>query len=157
MVRTKRPQQAHAEFVFHVRAPSLSYRFGIEHDRKRREWRPLDESEAMHFITECIWPDRFNARESKATLYPEDAFVDHKRLDGEDVRRKWIGYVRATKSECEAVIWLPPSVCWRLGEAMAMGLVRSMLVNSIVEPRGMHRVRSVSFHGVEFDPVAYVG
>ena len=73
------------------------------------------------------------------------------------MRRKWIGYVRATKGEFETVIWLPPHVLWPIGDAMASGLVRSMLANGPVEPRGMHRVISASFHGQEFDPVGYVG
>jgi hypothetical protein len=157
MPRPKKPVRTHEEFVFHVRAPSPSYHFGIEHDRKRREWRPFDESEAIHFVAECIWPDRLKGREAKATLRPEPAFVDHKLLDVDDVRRKWVGYIRSTKGEFEAVIWLPPAACWRLGEAMASGLVLSMLTNGLVEPRGMNRITSVSFHGQEFDPVEYVG
>jgi hypothetical protein len=157
MARPKKVAPTHEEFVFHIRAPSLSYHFGIEHDRKRREWRPFDESETIHLVAECIWPDRFKGRESKATLHPEPAFVDHKLLDVDDVRRKWIGYIRSIKGAFETVIWLPPAACWRLGEAMASGLVLSMLTNGLVEPRGMNRVTSVSFHGQEFDPVAYVG
>jgi len=158
MPRAKKPPApTHEEFVFHVRAPSLSYGFRIEHDRRRREWRPFDESETVNFVTECIWPDRFKGREGKATLYPEPALVDHKLLDEDDLLRKRFGYVRATKAEFETVVWLPPAVCWRLGEAMALGLVRSMLTNGVIEPRGMNRVTSASFYGQEFDPVAYVG
>lgn len=158
MARAKKaPPPTHEEFVFHVRAPSLSYHFGIEHDRRRREWRPFDESEAIHFLAECIWPDRLKGREAKATLRPESALVDHDLLKEDDLLRKQFGYVRATKGEFETVIWLPPPVCWRLGEAMASGLVRSMLTNGRIETRGMNRVTSASFHGVEFDPVAYVG
>jgi hypothetical protein len=158
MARPKKaPPPTHEEFVFHVRAPSLSYHFGIEHNRQRREWRPFDESEAIHFVAECIWPDRLKGREAKATLRPEPALVDHKLLDEDDVRRKWIGFTKATKGEFETVLWLPPAVCWRLGEAMASGLVRSMLTNGLIETRSMNRVTSTSFHGVEFDPVAYVG
>lgn len=157
MPRPKKPIITHEEFVFHARAPSLSYHFGIEHDRKRREWRLFDESESVEFVAECIWPDRCKGREAKATLRPEPALVDHKLLDDDDVRRKWIGHVRATKGEFEVVLWLPPAACWRLGEAMASGLVRSMLTNGLIEGRSMNRVTSVSFHGQEFDPVAYVG
>jgi hypothetical protein len=32
-----------------------------------------------------------------------------------------------------------------------------MLTNGLIETRGMNRVTYVSFHGIEFDPVAYVG
>ena len=154
----KAPPPTHQEFVFHVRAPSVSYGFGIEHDRRRREWRPFDEHHALRFVTECIWPDRFKGREAKATIYPEPALADHKLLDGDgDVRRRWIGYVHATKTVFETVIWLPPPACWPLGDAMASGLIRSMLTNGPIEPRGMHRATSASFHGPEFDPVVYVG
>lgn len=157
MPRPKKPIRSHEEYVFHVRAPSLSYQFGIEHDRKRREWRPFHEGETVHFVTDCIWPDRFRGREGKATLNPEPALVDHKLLDEDDVRRKWIGYIRATKSEFEMALWLPPPVCWRLGEAMTSGLVRSMLTNGLIETQSKNRVTYVSFHGAEFDPVDYVG
>lgn len=157
MGKPKKPPPTHEEFVFHVRSPSLSYHFGIEHDRRRREWRPFDESEAIHIVAECIWPDRLKGRAAKATLRPESAFVDHKLLDEDDVRRKWIGFTKVTKGEFETALWLPPAVCWRLGEAMVSGLVRSMLTNGLIESRSMNRVTSVSFHGEEFDPVAYVG
>jgi hypothetical protein len=46
---------------------------------------------------------------------------------------------------------------WHLGDAMASGLIRSMLTNGLIEPRGMNRVTSASFYGSEFDPVQYVG
>ena len=158
MARPKKaPPPKYQDFVFHVRAPSVHYSFGIEHDRRRREWRPFDEHHTLDFVTECIWPDRFKAREGKATIYPEPDFLDHKLLKEDDVRRKWIGYVRATKAEFETVIWLPPQVLWPLGEAMGSGLIRSMLTNGPVEPRGMHRVTSASFRGPDFDPVEYVG
>jgi hypothetical protein len=155
--RSQRPVQAYQEFVFHVRAPSVSYGFGIEHDRRRREWRPFEERHTLNFVTECIYPDRFKDREGKASIYPDPALVDHKLLDEDDVRRKWIGYVHATKAAFETVVWLPPPVCWSLGTAMGSGLIRSMLTNGPVEPRGMHRVSSASFYGQEFDPVEYVG
>jgi hypothetical protein len=157
MGRPKKPLLTHEEYVFHVRAPSLSYHFSIEHDRKRREWRPFDESEAIHFVGECIWPSRSKGREAQATLRPEPALVDHELLKEDDLLRKQFGYIRVTKAEFEVVVWLPPAVCWRLGEAMISGLVRSMLVNGRIETRSMNRVTSVSFHGQELDPVAYVG
>lgn len=153
----KSASPTHEEYVFHVRAPSLSYRFSIEHERNRREWRPFDESEVVHFVAECIWPDRLRGREATATLRPEPALVNHKLLDEGDTLRQRFGYVRATKSEFETSIWLPPAACWRLGRAMAAGMVSSMLANGLIETRGMNRVTSVSFHGTEFDPVAYVG
>ena len=157
MPRRKAPALTHEEYVFHVRAPSLSYSFGIEHDRKRREWWPFDESETLQFVAECIWPDRLKGRESRATLMPEPALVDHRLLEEEDLLRKRFGYIRATRKEFETVVWLPPAVCWRLGEAMMSGLICSMLTNGLVETRSLNRVTYVAFHGREFDPVAYVG
>jgi hypothetical protein len=158
MARTKKaPSVEYREFVFHVRAPSVSYGFGIEHDRRRRDWRLFDEHHTLHFVTDCIYPDSFKGREGKATVYPEPAYVAQDLPEQDDTRRKWIGYVHATKGQFETVIWLPPSACWSLGEAMASGLVRSMLTNGPVEPRGMNRVIHASFHGQEFDPVEYVG
>jgi len=121
------------------------------------KWRPFDESETVLFIAECIWPDRFKGREAKAALRPEPALVDHKLLDDDDALRKSIGYLRTSTSKFEAALWLPPPVCWRLGKAMASHLVSSMLTNGLIEPRGMNRATSVSFHGQQFDPVEYVG
>lgn len=157
MAKPKMRPPTHEEFVFHVRAPSLSYSFGIQHDRRLREVEPFAERETVHFVTECIWPDRFKGREGKATIYPEPALADPKLLDKDDVHRKWVGHVRVTKGEFETVIWLPPQAVWRLGEAMASGLIRSMLTNGLIEPRGMNRVTTASFYGPEFDPVEYVG
>jgi len=157
MPRPKKPVLTHEEYVFHVRLPSLSYGFRIEHNRQRREWRPFDENQTVHFVAECIWPDRFKGRESQATLWPEPTLADHKLLDADDVRRKWIGYIKATKGAFETSISLPPPVCWQLAQAMASGLVCSMLTNGLMEAKSMNRVTSVSFHGVEFDPVEYVG
>lgn len=147
----------HQEYVFHVRSPSLSYSYGLRHYRRRSEAEPFEEQAAVHFVTECIWPDRFKGREGKATLYPEPLLTDPKPISQDHVRRKWIGHIRAAKNDFETVIWLPPQAVWLLGEAMASGLVRSMLANAMVEPRGMNRVISASFEGSEFDPVEYVG
>jgi len=57
----------------------------------------------------------------------------------------WLGYVHATKAKFEIAIYLPPSVCWRLGGAMASGLARSMLTNGPIEARGMNRITSATF------------
>jgi hypothetical protein len=104
-----------------------------------------------------VWPDRFKGRDGKATIDPEPALVDHKLLHKDDLLWKRFGYVHATKRDFETVLWLPPPVCWHLGDAMASGLIRSMLTNGLVEPRGMNGVTSASFYGSEFDPVQYVG
>lgn len=157
MAKLKMRPPTHEEFVFHARAPSLSYSFSVQHDRRLREVEPFAERETVHFVTECISPDRFKGREGKATIYPEPALANPKLLERDDVRRKWIGHVQATKNQFKTVIWLPPQAAWRLGEAMASGLIRSMLTNGLIEPRGMNRVTTASFYGPEFDPVEYVG
>ena len=149
----KPPPPSHEEFVFRVREPSLSYRFAVQRDRDE----PFEERHALHFITECVWPHRFAGRTGNATIYPEQALVDHKLLERDHYLRRSIGYVRTTKSEFETVLRLPPLICWRLGDAMATGLAHSMLTNGIVEKGGMNRVADAPFHGIEFDPVAYVG
>lgn len=149
--------QTHEEFVFRIRIPSVSYSFAIEHDRRRREWQPFAENHTLSFVTECIWPERFKGREGKATIWPEPALVDHTPLDEEDVRRKWIGHIHATKGQFETALHLPPQVCWHLGGAIASGLISSMLTNGIIESRSINRVTWASFHGQDFDPVEYVG
>lgn len=56
----RQPKQAkptHQEFVFHVLAPSLSYSFAIQHDRRWRESEPFEERQSIHFATECIYPE----------------------------------------------------------------------------------------------------
>ena len=153
----KKPAEAWQEFVFRVAEPSLSYNFSVQHYRPRLLDRPFEEHRFLHFVAECLWPDRFAGRTGKATLLPEPALADPKLLKADDLLRHSIGYIRATKSVFEITIHLPPSDCWRLGEAMASGLVRSMLTNGRVETRGMVRLTSASFEGPEFDSVAYVG
>jgi hypothetical protein len=157
MSRPKRLPQTHEEFVFHLRTPSVHYSFGIQHERGLREERPFDERESVQFVTECIWPDRFRGREGMASLNPEPVLVDHKLLNEHDNLRQRFGYIRATRSTFETVVWLPPRMCWRLAEAVALGLVLSMITNGLVEQKGMNRLTYVSFDGKAFDPVAYVG
>ena len=155
--RPARQGDRYEEFIFGVRAPSVRYSFRIEHDRRFRDWRPFDEGHTFSFTTACLCPSRFQGREGKASIIPEPGYADHKLLDEGDVRRKWVGYIRATKAEFETVIYLPPQVCWPLGEAMASGNVRTMLANGLVETQGMYRAISFSFHGQEFDPTEYIG
>ena len=78
-------------------------------------------------------------------------------LKKDDPRFAAIGYVRASKATFEVTLWLPPLVCWRLGDAMAAGLVTSMTAVSGIANQSIHRISSVSFFGPYFDPVAYVG
>lgn len=157
MAKPKIRPPTHEGFVFRISAPSFSYAFAVQHDRRLQDVQPFEERETTQFLTECLSPDRFAGREGKATIYPEPALAQPKLLDKDDVRRKWIGYIKATRREFETVIWLPPQVGWRLGEAMSSSLISSMLTNGLIEARGMNRVTSVSFYGPEFDPTEYVG
>lgn len=157
MPKPKMRPPTHEGFVFRIRTPSLSYGFAVQHDRRLQDVQPFEERETTQFVTECLSPERFAGREGTATIYPEPALAQPKLLEKDDVRRKWIGYTKATKREFETVIWLPPQVGWRLAEAISSGLIFSMLTNGMIEGRGMNRVTSVSFYGQEFDPVEYVG
>lgn len=154
---TKKPEQSYEEFVFHISEPALSYHFGIEHDRRFREEHPFKESLTMEMKSECLCPDRFSGRVGTISIYAEPDLETPKALPREDRRRQWIGYTRATKGQFETAIWLPPRALTQLPLAIASGLFTSMLTNSMVEPRGMFRLRSVSFRGVDFDAVEYVG
>ena len=145
----------HEEFVFRVRSPSLNYGFGVQHARWKSE--PFDERHKLHIIAECISPDRFRDRECKVTIWAEPALADPQLLEANAHLRDAIGYIQVTKSVFEASVNLPPEACWKIGEAMASGLIQSMLINGRVEKRGMNRIRSTSFYGSDFDPVAYVG
>lgn len=157
MARTKTSTPTHEEFVFRVSAPSADYSYRIQHDRRQKDDEPFEQREAIQFTTECIWPGRFKGRSGKATIYPEPALAEPQGLPPDDPLRRSIGFIKVTKMEFQTVIWLPPQDGWRLGEAIASGLISSMLTNGLPEPRGMNRVISVSFHGSEFDPVEYVG
>lgn len=157
MARPRKTQSAYEEYVFHISAPSILYSFAIEHDRKVREWQPFSEDEHVQFETECLLPDRFKGRKGTAIIRPEPKLVEHKELAPDDPRRRRFGYIRATRSEFETVVWLPPPACWRLGEAIASGLARTMLTNGQVDVRSFNRITSISFYGQEFDPVEYVG
>ncbi len=154
---TKPPVGSYEEFVFNVRAPSLSYSFGIEHDRHWRERRLFGERHTLDFATDCFSPDRLKGRQGKGTITPEPGMVDDKLLPENSPTRKWIGFIRATKVEFETVVWLPPEICWRIGDGMASGQIRTMLTSGPVEPRGMFRILRVSFRGAEFDVAAYLG
>jgi hypothetical protein len=151
------PRQAYEEFVFHVRRPSVDYSFGLQHDAKLRAYEPFDRSQTVTFVVEGVWPDRIKGQQGLARLWPEDGYAEGARLPADSYLRRAVGHIKATKSTLEVWFSLPAEDCWRLAQGMATGLVTSMLSNGLVEPRGINRPIRVSFHGPEFDPVAYVG
>lgn len=157
MARTKSTRREYEEYVFHITAPSVHYSFSIEQDRKLRELEPFNEHETLQFETECIWPDRFKGRKGTATVWPDPILAEPRKLAPDAVDRGRFGYIHATRSVFETSLSLPPQACWRLGQAIASGLISSMLTNGKVDARSFNRITSVSFHGQEFDPVAYVG
>lgn len=157
MSRTTKPKPAYQEFVFRVREPSLSYSFGVQHDRRYRDIEPFREHETLHFIADCLYPDRLVGRECAALIIPEPLLSTAQSLAPDDPRREWIGYIRIRKNEFSAAISVPAYRVMPLGQAMATGLVRSMLANGPVEAPSMVRITGVSFYGKELDPEAYIG
>lgn len=157
MARSKTARREYEEYVFHITAPSMHYSFSIEHDRKLREWEPFNEYESLQFDTECIWPDRFKGRKGTATIRPEPILAEPRKLAPDALQKSRFGYIHATRSTFEIAVGLPPQAYWRLGEAIASGLICSMLTNGKVDVRSFNRITSVSFYGQELDPVAYVG
>lgn len=155
--RPKAQKPTHEEFVFRVRRPSVSYSFSLQHDRGIDD--PYDEQQSFSFLVKCLSPDRFNGREAEANL-----FADHLLTAGSEKRRRRpaepilaVGSIRATKSRFEVGGFLPPEVCWQVCAAMAAGTITSMLVNALGTTSGHAYLNSISFHGPEFDPVAYLG
>ncbi|MBX9803775.1 MAG: hypothetical protein K2Y04_13575 [Caulobacteraceae bacterium] len=70
---------------------------------------------------------------------------------------KGVGFMEAGKSKFQIDIRLPFDACWHVGAAMAAGTITSMLTNGPILHRAKALVTSISFHGPEFDPRAYVG
>ena len=64
---------------------------------------------------------------------PESGGAGEERLESDYFWRTRIGYMHATKAEVETVLWVRPQAGWRMGEAVASGLVRSMLTNGPIE------------------------
>ena len=155
--KPKAQKLTHEEFVFRVRRPSTSYSFSLQHDRRADD--PYEEHQSFSFLVECLWPDRFKGRETEAHFFARDDLVA-----GSDLRRRRpaepilaVGSIQATKTRFEVGGSLPPEVCWQVCAAMSAGTITSMLTNGLWTTPGHAYLNSISFHGPEFDPVAYIG
>lgn len=151
----KRAAQAHEEFVFRIKSPSVAYLFGIQHAR----WDPAPFFEFLDLsmIGDCLYPPRVKGRVCQIKVRPNPVLGDKTLKKGSPSTPAFIGYVKTTKSVFEASVYLPPDVFWNTANAIASGLFKSMLFNGPVETRSMTKLIALSFHGDEFDPVAYVG
>jgi hypothetical protein len=158
MAKTKKPPPStHDEFVFWVRRPSPHYSFNLQHDRRIDD--PYNEHQSLSFIADCIYPDRFKDREASAQFFARESLAA-----GSELRKrrpeepdKAVGSIMAGKARFEVGGFLPPHICWELAAAMAAGTITSMNANAFWVGRGHAYLNSISFHGPEFDPVAYVG
>lgn len=158
MARPKKaPPLRHGEFVFWVRRPSLDYGFRLQHDRYSDD--PYYEDHSLSFLAECLYPDRFKGRVAEAQF-----FADRKLTAGSEHRShrpddapKAVGSIRVGKERFEMGGFLPPEACWRLGASMVAGTITSMSVGALwIKPSHAY-LQSMSWHGPDFDPVAYVG
>lgn len=155
--KAKAPPLRHDEFVFWVHRPSLSYGFRLQHDRWIDD--PYDEHQSLSFVVECLCPDRFKGREAEAKF-----FADRKLGAGSEHRSrrpadppKAVGSIVVGKAKFEMGGFLPTEACWRLGTAMAAGTITSMTAGALwIKPSHAY-LQSLSWHGPEFDPVAYIG
>lgn len=73
------------------------------------------------------FPGRIRGRKGTATIRTEPILADPGKLARDASHRSRFGYVHATRCAVETVVRLPSSACRRLGEAIAAGLLRSML------------------------------
>ena len=154
--RPARPAIRYEEFVFRVRQPSTYFNFSLQHDRHADD--PYDEAHTLSFIAECIYPKRCKGRETVAHFHPDPSLTEgseHRRHCKE--RPKAVASIIVGKSRFEVSGFLPPELCWRVGQAMATGTITSMTTNGQFPTLGHGYLSSVSFHGPEFDPLDYVG
>lgn len=157
MPRTKLPPRKHDEFVFWVRRPALEYTFRLQHDRDESD--PYHEGESLSFVAECLYPDRFKGRETKAEFFSDRKLIadsEHRSRRPEDPP-KAVGSIRAGKAKFEMGGFLPPVACWRLGQAMAAGMITSMTAGAVWIKPGQAYLGSMMWHGPDFDPVEYIG
>lgn len=147
----------HDEFVFWVRRPSLDYGFRLQHDRHSGD--PYYEGHSLSFVAECLFPDRFKGRVAEAQFFAREnltAGSEHRSRRPEDPP-KAVGSIRVGKEKFDMGGFLPTDACWRLGAAMAAGTITSMTAGALWIKGGHAYLKSMSWHGPEFDPVAYIG
>lgn len=154
---SRKAEVRYEEFVFRVHRPSASYSFSLQHDHRIDD--PYDEHQSFSFLVECLSPDRFKDREATANLFADD------RLTARSDRRRQrpaepilaVGSIQATKTRFDVGGFLPPEVCWQVCAAMSAGTITKMLTDGLWITPGHAYLNSISFHGPEFDPVAYTG
>ncbi len=156
VIVAKRPRAkvAHEEFVFWVSDPSLDY--GISLINLRHRSHPFEEDLTLKFAATCISPDRFKGRSAIATLRGHRDFLDRIK-DPQAELPGGVASVVVTKSRFEFWANVPHDTCWQIASAMAAGSIRSMLANAPIFVPKHSFINSLSFHGPEFDPIAYVG
>ena len=154
--KTASPPVKHDEFVFWVREPSIRYGFAIQHMRDETD--PYNERLSLNFVVECLAPEKFLGRTTRAQF-----FHDHDLAHGSEHRLKpfdrprSVAGVEINKSRFDLGGHLPPEALWQLGHAMAAGTVTSLTAGGIWVGRGRAHLRSLSFHGPDFDPIEYIG
>lgn len=155
--KAKAPPLRHDEFVFWVRRPSFDYGFSLQHDRYSDD--PYNEHQSLSFLFECLYPDRFKGRVAQAQFFARDnltAGSEHRSRRPEEPI-KAVGSIIVNKAKFEMGGFLPTEACWRLGAAMAAGAITSMTAGALwIKPSHAY-LRSLSWHGPEFDPVDYIG
>jgi hypothetical protein len=145
---------AHEEFVFWVSNPSLDYAMSLIELRHRSH--PFEEDVTLKFTATCIYPDRFKNRSATATLRGYRDFLA--RIQNPQAELPGgVASIVATTARFEFWAEVPHDACWQLAAAMSAGSIRSMLANAPVFTPKHSFINSISFHGQEFDPVAYVG
>jgi hypothetical protein len=153
----KRPKAAmpiYEEFVFRVRDPSTTYRFGLSHDRGTTD--TFDESLSLTCVADCLYPDRFAGRSATVHIHsgPDLAVQNARRPETPPTG---VAFLRVTPSVFEVWAGLPGQTCWRVADSIANGTINVMLLHGPKPVRGKSNLTSISFHGPEFDPVEYVG
>lgn len=152
--RTRTAKPTHEEFVFWVQKASSRYAFGLSHDRRNDDL--FEEDITVTLVAECIYPDRFKGRLADIRLSegPELAALNSRRSEP---LHPSAGFLHITPSVFEIWSNLPDRACWRVADSIANGTITSMLLHGPVLVRGKAHLTSISFHGPDFDPIAYVG
>jgi hypothetical protein len=155
--RSKSSKPIFDEFVFWVTRPSVYYNFSLQHDRRIGD--PFEERQSLRVLVECIYPDQCKGRVADAAIMPDPDMAEGSkfRIRPPEEPPKAIGSIIVGKDRFEVSVFLPPDACWGLAAAMANGTITSMSAGSHWPRPGHGYINSISFHGPDFDPVAYVG
>jgi len=114
---------------------------------------------SLKFKAECLYPERIKGREADAYFSADSALAasSKRREKRPEEPIKAIGSVVFGKARFDVGGFLPPDVIWRLGFAMANGMITSMTASGVwIKPSHAH-LKSLGFHGEDFDPIDYIG